>query len=669
MKKFVIPQIKEEQKDEIETKSKSPNEPKFKPEPFVSSVFGTNVKDEITYRGAQFGNRGRQYDAFRDKDKRINKDDYLEYLSPLLVDDNRSPRYEENQKPRNVYPDIASPEQERRTEKEYHENLVFDEDSNVFVADKNIVREFKEIERQTQYEDLEIEFEEDRKIAPLEEHRAPIYREAEVIQKRKPVEQVRATSKPKYLAPPISLLSRSKGTSKSDMASVHYQRERIDDTLKEFGISGRVVRFTKGPAVTQFEVQLDPGVRVLKVKNISDDLMANLKAKSIRIQAPIPGKSTVGIEVPNLETDLVLFGDLLCNEEFLNDGNPMNVVLGLSLSGEPVYLNIAKMPHALIGGTTGSGKSVCINSIINSILYKAHPDDVKLVLIDPKIIEFAYYEGIPHLATPVITEPKIAAASLRWAVEEMENRYQLFRAHRVREYEEYAKVAATKANVKPIPYLVIIIDELADLMLVAGSDVEDYIQRLTQKGRASGIHLIIATQRPSVDVIKGTIKTNIPTRLAFLVKTQVDSTIILDHSGAEKLLGNGDMLYNDSVNEQRLQGAFITQDEIIKITDYISRNGYEDYMFTKEDLEEKLNVETQMDGASDEYFHAVARFVVENQSASINRIQKTFGIGFNRAQAIVQALEDLNIVSENLGSRARTVEVNMEQLEEILDRL
>jgi S-DNA-T family DNA segregation ATPase FtsK/SpoIIIE len=251
----------------------------------------------------------------------------------------------------------------------------------------------------------------------------------------------------------------------------------------------------------------------------------------------------------------------------------------------------------------------------------------------------------------------------------MENRYQLFRTHRVREYEEYAKVAAKKPNVKHIPYLVIVIDELADLMLIAGNDVEDYIQRLTQKGRASGIHLIIATQRPSVDVIKGTIKTNIPTRIAFLVKTQVDSSIILDHSGAEKLLGYGDMLYNDSINEQRLQGAYISQEEILTITDYISEHSNSNYMFTEEDLEEKLIAEDLTDGVNDEYFQVIARFVVENNSASINRIQKTFGIGFNRAQSIMQGMEDLNIVSQNLGSRARTVQVNLEQLEGILDNI
>ena len=673
MKKFIIPQIVDDSPKKVEEQEKKVEDQKYRPERFVSSVFGTNVKDEITYNGAQFGNKGRQYDVFRDKDKRVNKEDYRDYLTYNIDRSeyekeslSRTSRRNSQVNPRN---NIVN-----QDEHDYHESIVFADDKEEY-PDKKIVKEFNKIEQLTQvYDDLEIDYEEEEPNIPLDDYieEKPV-QQARPIQRerKKPVETVTNNNKVKqqYKAPPLSILKKGKPISRNDMSAVLHQREQIDMTLAEFGISGRVVRYTKGPAVTQFEVQLDPGVRVQRVKNISSNIMADLKAKSLRIQAPIPGKSTVGIEVPNLETDLVLFGELLNNEEFLNDGNPMNAVLGLDLSGQPVYLNIAKMPHALIGGTTGSGKSVCINSIINSIIYKAHPDDVRLILIDPKIIEFSYYEDIPHLATPVITEPKIAAAALRWAVEEMENRYQLFRTHRVREYEEYAKVAAKKPNVKHIPYLVIIIDELADLMLIAGNDVEDYIQRLTQKGRASGIHLIIATQRPSVDVIKGTIKTNIPTRIAFLVKTQVDSSIILDHSGAEKLLGNGDMLYNDSINEQRLQGAYISQEEILTITDYISEHSDANYMFTEEDLQEKLVEENLTDGVNDEYFQVIARFVVENNSASINRIQKTFGIGFNRAQSIMQGMEELNIVSQNLGSRARTVQVNLEQLEGILDNI
>lgn len=651
-KKFKIPQVpvRSVTPAPIQEEEKQQGK-KLKTEPFVSSIYGKNVKDELTFNGAQFGNSGRQYDIFRDPEHRIIRDDYKDYITFKKEED------ESNRQERNNFIEVETRQTQNIKPKDeviYYEQFDDEEEVQSRVQKKIIEREFEEVSRR-----------DTRMYDEVYEEPTPVVKpEVKTVEKEKPKPVVKKSNK--YVAPPLSLLRRGKTVRQGDMSGVMYQRELIDNTLDEFGISGRVVHFTKGPAVTQFEVQLDPGVKVQKVKAISDNIMANLKAKSIRIQAPIPGKSTVGIEVPNQQTDFVLFGDLLQEESFLNDGKPLNVVLGLDLSGKPVYLNIPSMPHCLIGGTTGSGKSVCINSIIASILYKAHPDDVKLILVDPKIIEFSNYEDIPHLATPVITEPKLAAAALRWAVEEMQNRYHLFRTYRCRDYEEYAKICETNPNAKPIPYLVIIIDELADLMMVAGNDVEDYIQRITQKGRASGIHMIVATQRPSVDVIKGTIKTNIPTRIAFHVKTQIDSSIILDHAGAEKLLGNGDMLFNDSVNEQRLQGAYISNDEIGKITDHLRSVSDAEFLFTEADLETKITASDDASGINDEYFEAVARFVVENESASINRIQKTFNIGFNRAQSIVNALQDLGIVSENLGSRARTVEVTMEQLESIL---
>jgi S-DNA-T family DNA segregation ATPase FtsK/SpoIIIE len=685
-KKFVIPQVKvdENEVNEVEKKSTA-----FKREPFVSSVFGTKVKDEITFSGAQFGNKGRQYDAFRDKEDRVIKDDYKDYITyrdnlysevkPEVKANNQPVRIVEEVLPKQTTIVYRSEESDTRIVEEFdnlHQNPAYN-DIYIDIEDEDEIPPLSKYENTLAAAQRPVEVQKQTVQRPVETVQRPVetvQRPVETVQKPKPTAEKKSSepalkTRGKYLAPPFSLLKKGKPIRQTDMSAVHYQREKIDSTLSEFSINGHVVHFTKGPAVTQFEVQLDPGVKVQKVKGIANNFMAALKAKSIRIQAPIPGKSTVGIEVPNTVTDLVLFGELLQDESFINDNNPMNVVLGLDLSGKPVFLNLAKMPHCLIGGTTGSGKSVCINSIIASIIYKAHPDDVKLILIDPKIIEFSNYEDMPHLATPIITEPKVATAALKWAVEEMQNRYQLFRTLRVREYEEYAKAAATNINVKHIPYIVIVIDELADLMLVSGNDVEDYIQRLTQKGRASGIHLIVATQRPSVDVIKGTIKTNIPTRIAFLVKTQVDSSIILDHSGAEKLLGHGDMLYNDSVSEQRLQGAYISSEEILAVTNYVRKNGDANFMFTQAELEEKLVNAELNDGINDEFFPIIARFVVENNSASINRIQKTFGVGFNRAQAIMQGLEDLGIVSENLGSRARTVEVNSDQLEGLLEDL
>ena len=652
-KKFYIPQVETDEVTITEEEAEKAT-PSFRVEPFVSSVFGTKVKDDITFSGAQYGNKGRQYDAFRDKESRVVKDDYKDYITikdtPEYTTINPTPKPEPKTTPVRVEPVLTT--KPAISPKPTPKPLFLEDEESPEQVDES-AHELEDIL-------LDVEAEEKTEPSPLD-----AYQEAPKQEKPKATPRKKGS----YVAPPLSLLKRGKTVRQLDMTATNYQREKIDTTLRDFGIAGHVVHFTKGPAVTQFEVQLEPGVKVQKVKNIASNIQANLKARTIRIQAPIPGKSTIGIEAPNSTTDLVLFGELLSEEPFLNDGNPMNAVLGLDLGGNPVYLNIAKMPHCLIGGTTGSGKSVCIISIIASILYKAHPDDVKLILIDPKVIEFAHYEDLPHLATPVITEPKIATAALKWAVEEMENRYQLFRSLRVREYEEYSKVAAKDVNVKHIPYILIVIDELADLMLTSGNDVEDYIQRLTQKGRASGIHLIVATQRPSVDVIKGTIKTNIPTRIAFMVKTQVDSAIILDHSGAEKLLGHGDMLYNDSISEERLQGAFISSEEIIAITNFIRNQGDADFMFTQEDLNQTLASEDVAQGINDEYFAEIARFVVENNIASINRIQQTFKIGFNRAQAIMQALEDLDIVSENLGSRARTVEVSPERLEEILSDL
>jgi S-DNA-T family DNA segregation ATPase FtsK/SpoIIIE len=374
MKKFIIPQIVDDSPKNVEEQARKVEEQKHRPERFVSSVFGTNVKDEITYSGAQFGNKGRQYDVFRDKDKRVNKDDFRDYLT-YNVDRDDYEKESQSRSPKRGPQDNSRKNVVNQDEHDYHESIVFENEKEEY-PDKKIVKEFNKIEKLTQvYDDLEIEYEEDEPNVALDDYieerqvqqARPVQRE-----RKKPVEAPTQQNKTKqeYKAPPLSILRKGKPVTRNDMSAVLHQREQIDLTLAEFGISGRVVRYTKGPAVTQFEVQLDPGVRVQRVKNISSNIMADLKAKSLRIQAPIPGKSTVGIEVPNLETDLVLFGELLNNEEFLNDGNPMNAVLGLDLSGQPVYLNIAKMPHALIGGTTGSGKSVCINSIINSIIIR-----------------------------------------------------------------------------------------------------------------------------------------------------------------------------------------------------------------------------------------------------------------------------------------------------------
>lgn len=698
-RKFYIGRVDDEEvKQEVKNNEKQEKNT-YQRDRFVSSIFGTKVKDEITVIGAQYGNKGLQYDAFRDPEKKIRQDDYKDYLTVKDSEHNSSinsiSRFEERKERIDSYDERVNVTLKNEIRNDNYNNQRDEKVNNEIklsnievhkVEKSEMVNDFSKeefVSLNNEYEDIVFEMEdEEKEIIPLddyvpEEKMNNVKKEKVVAEtttnEEKEVVVKKTTKKKKYVAPPLSLLKRGASVhqNNSDDSATNLQRDRINETLEEFGILGNVTHYTRGPAVTQFEIQLDPGIKVQKVKNIQSNIQAALQAKSIRIEAPIPGKSTIGIEVPNPEKDCVYFGELLSNKQFLNDGNPMNVVLGLDLEGKPIYLDLSKMPHALVAGMTGSGKSVCINCILTSILYKAHPDDVKMILVDPKIIEFSSYEDIPHLATPVITSPKIAATALKWAVEEMQNRYQLFKTVKVREFKDYNKVADTNMSIKHLPYLLIVVDELADLMLLAGNDVEDYIQRLTQAGRAAGIHLVIATQRPSVDVIKGTIKTNISTRIAFAVKTQVDSSIILDHGGAEKLLGKGDMLYNDSVSEQRLQGAFITNDEIVAVTDFVKENCGVDYIIEAQELADKgINMGSDQNlGVNDEYFSAIARFVVENQSASINRIQKEFSVGFNRAQAIMKALEELGIVSENLGSRARIVQVNMDELESILDNI
>lgn len=476
--------------------------------------------------------------------------------------------------------------------------------------------------------------------------------------------------KKKYKFPPIDILSRSSQRSADSGTEVDFQRTTIDSTLEEFKIGGHVVNNIIGPAVTQFEVKLDPGVKVGKIESISRNLQMNLESSSIRIEAPIPGKSTVGIEVPNPVKSVVTFGDLLANKEYLNDGKPLNVILGKKINGEPKYANVAEMPHALVAGRTGSGKTVCIHSIITSILYKATPEEVKLILIDPKRNELMYFDSVPHLAAPIIDDPKLAAPTLKWAVDEMERRYDLFRIARKRtisEYNDYAK-KTNDISVATLPYIVIVIDEFADLMSTAGDSFETSVQRLTQKARSAGIHLIIATQRPSIDVIKGTIKANIQARIAFSVTTQTDSFTILDHAGAEKLLGKGDMLYTTGGPDVRVQGSYISTDEIEEVVSYISDDNI-DYMFTLDDLQSDPEVSQgdELDEAQDELLPKVARHVVQSKKASMNQICRLFNIGYNRADSIMDELEKLNIVSPVIQGRPRSVLVDEEEVERILN--
>ena len=686
-KNFFIPQIEEDKKEEVkETKVAEPvKKENYKTDKFVSPIFGTRVKDNDYYPSYSYNNGGRQYDSFRDNDKKIRQDDYKDYIidsssvyKGYANPNEQSKNYANSM--RNSNPDssyvmpIQNPYVEEKKEEErvipnpYEEKEV-NEYKDIYAEDENY-------NSYSEYE--EISEEEENDTENFSPYAQQFNNEEEVVNRPRKVNgrdtgvqvKPRLEKKQKYFYPPVSLLSHRDSASVDDMSGVQRQRDIIDQTLEEFGIGGRVVKFTKGPTVTLFEVQVDPGVRYAKIPQIQNNLQGNLEALSIRIEAPIPGKATVGIEVPNMKRDTVFFGDLV-SEDFLNDGNPINVVLGQDIAGLPVYLNIQKMPHGLIAGSTGSGKSVCINCIITSILYKAHPDDVKLILIDPKKVEFAKYQGIPHLACPIINDNKLAAAALKWAVDEMEARYETIAAAGAVNYLEYLDLIGATKEYKHMPYIVIIIDEMADLML-SGADVEDSIARLTAKARAAGIHLIVSTQRPSVNVINGTIKTNIPSRIAFKVNKALDSNIILDHVGAEKLLGNGDMLYDeDNGRQRRLQGAFISTREIKEVVNYIENNYVSEFLFDNDELTKRVQSGNSFeeDASTDDLFENIARYIVSTQNASINNIQKKFGCGFNRVQSIVQKLEELGVVGANVGSRARTVLMQEDDLEEVLQSL
>lgn len=440
------------------------------------------------------------------------------------------------------------------------------------------------------------------------------------------------------------------------------QQILLEDTLEHFHIQATVEKVTQGPSVTRFEIQPALGVKVNKIRNLQDDLKLNLAAKDIRIEAPIPGKHTVGIEVPNQYPQKVTLQQLIETNHFQEANSPLTVALGLSIEGDPIFTNIGDMPHGLIAGATGSGKSVCINSIILSLLYKADYRETKLLLIDPKMVELTPYNGIPHLLSPVITDAKAATAALKWAVEEMEERYERFVASGVRNIQKFNEKMEQQGNsADKMAYIVIIIDELADLMMISPQEVEDAISRIAQKARACGIHLLLATQRPSVDVITGLIKANIPTRIAFSVSSQVDSRTILDTGGAEKLLGRGDMLFieNGATKSLRLQGPFVSDEEIDRVATYVKSIAEPHYLFEQE----QLLLEADQEDAEDELLTEVLYFVAERQQASTSLLQRRFRIGYNRAARLIDALEDKGIISGQNGSKPREVLVTKEQIE------
>ena len=498
---------------------------------------------------------------------------------------------------------------------------------------------------------------------------------------QKEITQQNEVVKREYHYPPLKLLKRGDGKSQGD-SDEHLRKtaKKLQDTLHNFGVNVTVTNVSCGPTVTRYELQPEMGVKVSKIVNLADDIKLNLATPDIRIEAPIPGKAAVGIEVPNKENHAVMLREILQSQEFQSAKSRLSFAVGKDIAGKPVVTDIAKMPHLLIAGATGSGKSVCINTLIVSILYKASPEDVKLIMIDPKVVELSVYNGIPHLFIPVVTDPKKAAGALNWAVTEMMNRYNTFAEYSVRNLQEYnrkvegMRIPEGEERPEKMPQIVIIVDELADLMMVAPGEVEDAICRLAQLARAAGIHLIIATQRPSVNVITGLIKANMPSRIAFSVSSGVDSRTILDMNGAEKLLGKGDMLFYPQGYQKpaRLQGAFVSDEEVSSIVDFLAEKN--PGMQYNSQIEQQVNTAGMSGGTGgssaddrDAYFVEAGKFIIEKEKASIGMLQRMFKIGFNRAARIMDQLCDAGVVGPEEGTKPRKVLMSAEEFENYIE--
>ncbi len=503
---------------------------------------------------------------------------------------------------------------------------------------------------------------------------------AEAEQVAAAVQEDQEKEKPIYHTPPLSLLKKGKKTGGDSDAHLRATALKLEQTLQNFGVGVHVTNASCGPSVTRYEIQPDQGVKVSRIVGLADDIKLNLAVADLRIEAPIPGKAAVGIEVPNSENTAVMLRDLLESAEFKNSASPITFAVGKDIAGKTVVADIAKMPHLLVAGATGSGKSVCINTLIMSIIYKADPEAVKLILVDPKVVELSVYNGIPHLMIPVVTDPKKAAGALNWAVAEMEKRYKLFAEYNVRDlkgFNEKVERGETGEEIKKkLPQIVIIIDELADLMMVAPGEVEGAICRLAQLARAAGLHLILATQRPSVNVITGLIKANMPSRIAFSVSSGVDSRTIIDMNGAEKLLGKGDMLFYPSGYPKpvRVQGSFVSDKEVQDVVDYLIHNsGGASY---NDELEEHMNTELPSSGTGmpgekednrDAYFADAGRLIIDKEKASIGMLQRMFKIGFNRAARIMDQLSEAGVVGPEEGTKPRKVLMTKEEFEEYLN--
>ena len=652
----------------------------YKKTHFVSPIFGRSVKDVVTvpFTVKNTGDTTRRFDAFRTKTKLSEEEAKRKYgtkyyeFTNIISNKTRTEYFgESSYVPTNDVEKETIPERKIITpiSKSYRE---------VHKKDPIPFKTQPPIKQVAQVEPVMTEKQPDREpVVETYKRRTPLQPKDIVSSEfgtnsnpqdpeylsEDPV--YNPNTEPVYRYPSIKLFSKLERDLNAKPQWLLDQIDVINATLQQFGIEGEVNGSVKGPTVTRYEIALEPGVNVKRILGIQDNLMMNLASKSLRIEAPIPGKPYVGLEVPNVKPEIVAFGNVVDTKEFLEDlDHPLKIALGVDIDGQNIYADIQSMPHGLIAGATNSGKSVCVNTVLVSLLLKNTPEDLKLILIDPKMVELAAYNDLPHLVTPVITDAKMAAAALNWAVNEMEQRYQSFASSRSRDIRSYNdNVKRGLVDSDKMPYIVIVIDELADLMMAAPHDVEDSIQRLTQKARAAGIHLLVATQRPTTDVVKGTIKSNIPVRIAFKVAAFVDSTTILDGAGAESLLGKGDMLFKRSDRAHRLQGAFIPDEEIYAVTDFIREQYKPQYIFEHDSLKQQARMR---EVASDDLFEDVAYFVVQTGNASINSIQKQFEIGFNRAQKLVEMLEEYQVVSQSQGTKAREVLVSLSELKTIL---
>ncbi len=695
---MVIPQISQDYEG-LKT-----NKDKFRKSSIASPIFGSNVKDEILVRDVSKESKfdvNKGYDSYRTKEeKRINDEDLIKKYGtkyPEFQTINSALKKEiygletnhvKEEEKIEVIPDtnfsfIVDKVQPKVEEETIEEEFDFGVFRPTLVPNTFKEEEIKKEEPQSEEPYFNFTFD-----TPVEKEIKEVKNDYFNEVKNEVIEEVTKTNYHNeevksmdiplivdpyrdYQLPPLSIFKKTSSVEQELPLWVSEKKEIIDQSLQDFGIPGSVVNFTKGPTFTRYEILLQSGTNVKKVSSLNLNLQMNLGVKTFRILAPIPGKKTVGIEVPNEETEMVRYGDII-NEDFINDKKNLRIALGKDIDGQSSYTSIDKMPHGLIAGATSSGKSVCINTLLISLLVKNRPDEVKLLLVDPKTVELISYNELPHLVTPVINDAQMASEALKWACEEMDKRYKMLSENRCRNIDDYNKKVKLDKTLLKMPYIVIVIDELADLMMVSSSDVEDSIKRITQKARAAGINLIVATQRPTVDVIKGTIKANIPTRIAFRVVSQVDSITILDESGAEDLLGKGDMLLKEGDAPTRLQGAYISDDEIDAVTDFIRAQAKPDYLFTHDDLKQK-NVQgntgnTQSNQESPEMLYQCALFFVENNNVSINALTQNFQIGFNRAQRIVAAFEEMEIVSVKKPTGKRDILVTKGQIDVMFDR-